>query len=319
MTVRRTILRRIATVGARTGAAGSAVMLLLTMFGLPFAGVPEAGAAVTVGTATVVNPFDGGPEQGQPLDEGGSATPFSLLLPSGAACTGDSTNAGYRVQSYIVPSSVNPATLTWDANGPVPTGVGANLRQPLYQATSTAYVSGQTADANPVGGPGPIISIPAFSYGVYSPGNVPAGVYNIGIACTLGGPSSTQLDKYWNTTITVVADSGDEPAQIAWTVGGGSTTTTTTASTTTTTGGSTTTTTTDGSTTTTLDDSSTTTSTTVAGGGGTGGTSVGGSITSLPVTGGSPMAMLVWAVLLLLFGRAALILGRPIRVRPAKR
>src|SRR5262245_64190200 len=113
-------------------------MLVVTVFGLPLAGVPRASAAASAGTATMVSPFDGSPQAGQPLDEGGSATAFSLLLPTGAACTGDSSNSDYRVQSYFVPASVSPSSLTFDFSGPIPNGLGANIRQPLYQTSSSA-------------------------------------------------------------------------------------------------------------------------------------------------------------------------------------
>ena len=325
MNARRQLRRRIGAAAARTGAIGSAAMLLVTVWGMSLSGVPQAAAAaINAGPAVVVAPFDGTPGAGQSLDAGGSATEFSILLPTGAACTGDSANGGYRVQGYMVPVAVAPGTLTFDATGPTPNGIGANFRQPLYTALGSGFVDAQTSAATAAGGPGPVVNIPAMSLAVFSPGNIPAGDYNLGIACTLGTASATQLDKFWNVVVTVATDAGDAPAGVTWTISEGSATTTTTSAstTTTTTGGTTTTTaggtttTTDGSTTTTTGDGSTTT--TVLGGGSPTGTSVGGSITSLPVTGSSTMSLVVWSVLLVLFGRIALLLGRPPRVRPAR-
>lgn len=326
MNARRQRLRRIGAAAARAGAIGSAAMLLVTVWGASLSGVPQASAAaIDGGPAVVVSPFDGTPGAGQPLDGGGSATEFSILLPTGSACTGDSANGGYRVQGYLVPVTVAPGSLTFDAIGPTPNGLGASFRQPLYTALGSGFVDAQTSAATVAGGPGPVVNIPAMSLGVFSPGNIPAGEYNLGIACTLGTASATQLDKFWNVTVTIAVAAGDEPAGVTWAIDEGSTTTTTTAggTTTTTTGGATTTTTaggttttTDGSTTTTLDDGSTTT--TVFGGGSPTGTSVAGSIISLPVTGSSTMSLVVWSVLLVIFGRIALLLGRPPRVRPAR-
>jgi hypothetical protein len=48
-----------------------------------------------------------------------------------------------------------------------------------------------------------------------------------------------------------------------------------------------------------------------------GGVSVAGSVTQLPVTGKSTTALVVWSVLLLVFGRMAVLLGRPPRVKQA--
>jgi hypothetical protein len=325
MNARRQVLRRIGAAAARTGAVGAAAMVLVTVWGMSLSGVPQASAAATdAGPAQVVAPFDGTPGAGQPLDAGGSATEFSLLLPTGAACTGDSANAGYRVQGYMVPAAVAPGSLTFDATGPVPNGLGASFRQPLYTALGSGFVDAQTSAATVAGGPGPVVNIPALSLGVFSPGNIPAGEYNLGVACTLGTASATQLDRFWNVTMTIASDAADAPAGVTWTVSESATTTTTTSgsTTTTTTGGTTTTTaggtttTTDASTTTTTGDGSTTT--TVFGGGSPSGTSVAGSITSLPVTGSSTMSLIVWSALLVIFGRIALLLGRPPRVRPAR-
>ncbi|MEQ1786049.1 MAG: hypothetical protein ABL966_03265 [Acidimicrobiales bacterium] len=322
--------RHVARIIARTGAIGSAVMLLLTAWGLSMSGVPTASAAVVAGTATVIHPLDGSPDAGDPLSSGGSATPFSLNLPAGAACLGDSATDGYRVQTYVVPSSIAPSALTFDAAGPVPGGVGASFRQPLYDAVTTgAYVDGLTLanPGTPRPRPGEVINLPGFSFGVFEPGNLPAGTYNVGIACTLGSASATQLDRFWNVQLAVVADAGDEPAGLAWSVAEpGPTTTTTSGSTTTTAGGSTTTTTAEGGSTTTTDGTTTTTevgqttSTTLFPSGGAptgGGTPLVEGVTTLPVTGGSTMSLFVWSVLLVIFGRMAVLLGRPPRVRPA--
>lgn len=162
---------------------------------------------------------------------GNSATSFSVNVPAGATCPGDSANDGWRVTSYMVPASVNPSTLTFDSNGPIPNTFGtpgntqADFRQPLYTATGgSPYTAGQTANAATPPGPGPIINIPAFSFGAF--GDVPSGFgiypgeYNVGIACIVPTPGGAAIDKYWNKTITVTNNPGDTgPAGIAWSVG----------------------------------------------------------------------------------------------------
>lgn len=329
MTVQRLRLRRAALTGARAGVLGSAAMLTLAVWS--FSSPQGASAATDGGGAQVVTPTDGSAGSGAPLATGGSATPFTLRLPAGAACTGDSANDAYRLQSYLVPSSVSPASLTFDFVGPVPQGVGASLRQPLYTVDGNPYVDYQTANATEPGGPGPVVNIPAFWFGVYSPGNVPAGTYNAGIACTKGTASSTQLDKYWNVQLVVVASTSDEPAAFTWTAQQTPTTTTTTitttpgpsSTTTTTTRGTTTSTTAPtGSTTRTSSSSSTTTTTTAPAkvaaaaataaptGGAPASPTVASSVAELPRTGASTTSLVVWSLLLLVFGRMAVLLGR---------
>lgn len=338
MIIRDRRLHRAALRATRAGALGCATMLTLTIWS--FSSPGRASAATDGGAAQVVNPVDGSAGSGTPLTAGASATPFTLRLPAGAACTGDSANDGYRVQSYMVPSTVSPAALTFDFLGPTPQGVGTSLRQPLYTIDGNPYVNAQSANATPPGGPGPVINIPAFSFAVYQPGDVPGGTYNVGIACTKGNASPTQLDVYWNAQLVVTASPADEPAGFTWTAQQTAVTSTTSTSTTTTvptTSGSTTTTaSTTGSTTTTpattASDSTTSGSTTgattlapvVSGasaaaaptGGVPSSPSVAASFAELPRTGGSTTSLVVWSLLLLVFGRMAVLLGRTPAVRP---
>ncbi len=319
--------RRGAQLLARTGIVLSAVMLGVTALGMSPSGVSRAGAAEKAGAALVVTPCDGSPGSCQPLAAGDSSTPFSLLLPTGAACTGDTTNGGYNVTSFMVPSSVDLDALQFDpVQGPNPPGLGADFRQPLYEVSTSAFTQRLTADATTPGGPGPVLDIPAFfldgTVGL-QPGDVPPGTYEIGIACIKGPASDTQLDNYWVAELEVTEDTED-PVGIAWTAQADPSATTTTGA------GGTSTSTTDpsGSTSTTDPGGSTSTSA-----GATTSTSTGDSTTtssgavgpssnsfgsSLPRTGSSPVGLVVWSVLLLVFGRMAVVLSRPTRTRPAR-
>jgi uncharacterized protein (TIGR03382 family) len=153
-------------------------------------------------------------------NEGGSATPFSVRLPDGSTCPGDSANDGYRVNSYMVPGAVDPAEITYDGLGPTPAAYGdhSTFREPLFDIETNSFASAQTADAETPGEPGPIISIPMFSFGVYAPGDLPAGRYHIGIACTL----INEIVTIWDAEIVVTRSNDDEPAQIRWRVADGS-------------------------------------------------------------------------------------------------
>jgi hypothetical protein len=314
---RRRILRDV----ARAGAVVSAAMLIL---GLTSAGRQSASAAAS-GTL-VVKTGPSFPVAGVLVDAGGSADQFVLEPPSGAACTGDSATGGYRLNSYWVPATVDPSTLTWDSVGPVPFGTGASLRLALY-GKNNPFVNVNTAIST-----GAVTNLFPFDFAItgLTAADVPAGAYNVGIACTT---SAGAVDKYWNVVFTFAAAPADKPTGVTWTVNqaaGGGATTTTAGQTTTTTAGATTTTAKSGVTTTTVRSGTTTTvaatSTTTAAavttttsrlGSGSGTVSSGGgsssSGSSLVVTGNSPFVLLMWGLLFLVFGRMAILLGRPSR------
>jgi hypothetical protein len=176
-----------------------------------------SAAGVLQGVADVRAP--GG---GAALSAGNGDTVFTLRPPSGASCGGDSANDGYLVQSYMVPASVDPSTLTFDSSGPIPNAVGASFRQPLYNsATSGAYVNALTLDnaGSPRPRPGEVINIPDFYFDVFGPGDIPPGAYNLGIACTLGAPSGTQMKEFWNTTMTFTTNPAGGFSQVSWSLG----------------------------------------------------------------------------------------------------
>jgi hypothetical protein len=117
----------------------------------------------------------------------------------------------------MVPSSVDPSTLTFGGSGPLPPGTGASFRQPLFDVATSPVVNQNTPAAATPGGPGPIINIPDVNFQVFSPGQIPAGVYNIGIACTLGPASATQMSNFWNVQMTVASNAGGaDNADITW-------------------------------------------------------------------------------------------------------
>jgi hypothetical protein len=265
-----TTTRRLARLTAR--AVGGAAVFLLGATSLVGGPGSEVRAQTTAGAAIVVSGQV--PTTGQPITSGGSASVFALQLPVGAACTGDSASSDYRIQSYMVPSAVDPATLTFGLQGPLPLGTGAAYRQPLFTPQGVRVVNVLTGIAVPAGGPGPIPTLPAFNFSAapFAAGIVAPGTYNVGIACTRGG--GTVLDRYWNVVMNFAADSSDSPSGLTWTVPqvdppGSSTTS---SSTTTTVAGGATTTIAGGATTTIAGGATTTVAggatTTVAGGGG---------------------------------------------------
>jgi hypothetical protein len=328
--------RRVARDLCRAGAALSAGMLVVSLVAA-VGGREGSVSAAAVNAGTLTPEASSGPLAGQPITSGGSATAFSLTPPTGASCTGDSATGNYRVQSYMVPSSVNPATLTWGATGPIPAGTGAALRQPLFSSAGSPVLNRTTAVEATPGSGGLLTGLPAVSFGVFGAGGptvVPAGTYNLGWACTVGSAGPTQLDRYWNVQLTFAVTPTDSPSGITWTLASAPPTTTTTVapatSTTTTAPGATTSTAASDTSvldttpldttpldTTPLDTTPADTATTVdlSAGGGFDDGSGGG---TLVATGSDPLPILVWAFLLLAFGRAAILLARPLKVVPVR-
>ena len=211
----------------RLGAIGALVMLILAVSTL-WNGTGPVTQAASAGPVVV----QGGPgtaAAGQTITTGGSATAFTVLLPSGAACTGDSASGGYRVHTYMVPAAVDPQTLKFNFLGPNPAGSGAAYAQPLFRsATGQAFVNVTTGIADVAGGPGLVPTLPGFDFSStrFVPGYVVPGTYNVGVMCTKA--LGAEVDKYWNVELTFATSATDLPNGLTWTVSGGATTTTTT-------------------------------------------------------------------------------------------
>ena len=186
----------------RAHAAATAVLAAAIVLVHP---VAPARAAATAGPAQIVTAGNGTAASRHVLTTGSDDTAFSLALPEGAACTGDSAHDEYRVQSFMVRDGVDPATLTFGELGPEPTALGSAFRQALYLQNTDAYVNAPTNVAAKPGGPGVVINIPVFTLRGFSAAELPPAKYVVGVACTKGGPSDEQLDRYWATTLDLTA------------------------------------------------------------------------------------------------------------------
>jgi LPXTG-motif cell wall-anchored protein len=171
---------------------------------------PASAQSGEMGVATIRS------RSGEPIDGGGSATEFTIDLPDGAECPGDSFNDDYRVGSYMLPATVDPFEVEWSGEGPHPYGLGdyESFRQPLYDDLTSGYSSKLLAENDGPGQPGQILDFPAFTMDVFEPGMIAPGRYRIGIVCNYFAEVST----VWNAEIEVVTDAQDAPAQIHWTV-----------------------------------------------------------------------------------------------------
>ena len=176
-------LRQVARDLSRLVALLCAVMLIMSIWTFAVVGRAPAGAA-TVGTATLTSVGS----------TGGSADPFSVQLPAGAACSGDSAGAGYRVQTYMVPEAVDPGSLVYAGTGPTPAGFGANFRKPLYRSSGGQAFANQSTDVTT----GVISGLPGFNFALFQPDGaalLPPGSYNVGVACTVGTGAEQVLDS----------------------------------------------------------------------------------------------------------------------------
>jgi Putative Ig domain len=201
MTMRRFTLKKLALRAVVAGA-------VISLCAVPF--ILSSGSASTLdGVAVVTNPYTN-----TAITSGGSSTVFTIDLPTGADCTGDTTNDGYHVYSYLVPQGTSPTSVDF-ATGDPSTGYGFFTSSPSYYGP-----------ANTAPNTGEIISIPEFEWGpavtsynlrsdlLYSGTK---GVWEGGIACA---NSSGTVTDYWNTEITFTSSESD-PDGFVWTAAAG--------------------------------------------------------------------------------------------------
>ncbi len=161
-----------------------------------------ADPPVDEGSAEIITP------QGEPMTSGGSTTLFSLRLPDQASCPGDSASGNWLVQSFLIPAGDDPGAIRYGVAGP------EGSQFPLYAFDSRPYAHQNTRVSSSPDAPGVIPQSPAFNLAVFAPGDVPAGSYTIGIACTY----FRQTARYWDTEIVIEANADDRPAQLTWRV-----------------------------------------------------------------------------------------------------
>ena len=173
-------------------------------------------ASTSVAAGTIDNPVDAGDVQVVAVDAGStvvsggaSGTVFTLQLPEGAACPGDSRNDQWRVQSYIVPVGVDPGELFYESNDPAGDGNWS-----LYGAGTNPYVDELTLPNTEAGQEGLIGTIRPLSFAVFPPGLLPEGEYTIGVTCTF----FREPARFWDTQIRIIDDPTDEPAALRWEV-----------------------------------------------------------------------------------------------------
>lgn len=144
--------------------------------------------------------------EGEPASNGGSATPFRVILPEGAACPGDTASNNWLVQTFLIPAGDDPGTVEYGVIGPEGT------QFPLYAIDTRPVAHQVTRIATVPDGEGVINALPDLSFAVFPPEYIPPGEYTIGVACTF----FRQTARYWDAPIVIEADPDDEPARLSW-------------------------------------------------------------------------------------------------------
>jgi len=162
-----------------------------------------ADAPIDSGSVTVVDPV----VRTKEITNARSATEFSLQLPAGEACPGDSLHDQWRWQTFVIPAADDPGAIVYEVQGP--SGPG---QWPLFD-TRTHPLVDEILQANAAPNlPGAVPAIDALSFAVFPPGTLPAGNYRIGVACTL----FRETAKYWSTEIVITDAPNDKPAKFVW-------------------------------------------------------------------------------------------------------
>ena len=182
-------------VSSMSGALGVAALTLAQAPLVAWAGASESQALIThPGTAN-------------PLNKGGSTTPFGVVIPTNASCPEDTAHHGYHVFSYLVPDAVSPVTVSFK------TGVPDKY---LGYITNGSYFGA----VNTAEGTGQIMGVPtAFSWTRWTsaellPHGVSSAAWDGGIACA---DSHGVVTNFWNSKFVITASDSD-PHGYTWRV-----------------------------------------------------------------------------------------------------
>lgn len=153
----------------------------------------DAGQVVVVSATDVRNP----------IEFGEHTTTFAIRVPDGAQCPGDSMNDDWRLQTFFVPSSDDPAELTYFVTGPA--GPEDDRRISLYTAEGRPYVDELLPANDRPGLPAEIPAFPPMSFKRLPVDYLPSGSYLLGVACT---DRAGKTQRYWDTSVEVLSGPG---------------------------------------------------------------------------------------------------------------
>jgi len=182
--------------GRGTGFVGTVTFALLVVLA---AGTQPSDAASDAGQVVVVSATD----LRNPIESGEHTTTFTIRVPDGAECPGDSMNDDWRLQTFFVPSSDDPAELTYYVTGPA--GPEDDRRVSLYTADGRPYVDELLPANDRPGLPAEIPTFPPMSFKRLPVDYLPTGSYLLGVACT---DRAGRTQRYWDTSVDVLSGPG---------------------------------------------------------------------------------------------------------------
>ena len=192
--------------GYRQASLGFAVFVVSALSMASHASAQTDAGSKDAGDVVVAEPAN----VNRPLREGDSTSAFSLRLPEGAACPGDSANDDWRVNTFLVPADTNLDTLMYQALRP-----DGEAYRSLRYLDGDIYVMEMT-NANPgPGQPGLLTPIPPLTMAWWDAGTIPPGPYKIGVACT---DAVGAVQRYWDTSVELTAAPEVDPGGLRWSV-----------------------------------------------------------------------------------------------------
>ncbi len=190
----------------RLANAAAAAVAATVMVATIAATAPPAGASTVDGIATIAQPGTT-----TPLLSGASTDPFTVALPSGASCDGDTASGGYHVYSYLLPAGTALSSVTFVSHPSA--GLGFfNPSGTYFGPVNTAIGTGEIPSLPNNFEWAPIIAnnyIPLTGAGglLYTgSGTTASGVWEAGIVCA--NSSGAPVDN-WNTEVTFSANATD--------------------------------------------------------------------------------------------------------------
>lgn len=170
--------------------------------------VGATGPGEDAGSVVMVDPLNDARE----YTRGDTTSAFTLRLPEGAACPGDSANDGWRVQTFIVPTGTDLSQLQFLALRPASE---APLEQRSLREINGGIYTQQMTQANTVAGdPGIVLGLPPLTFAYFEAGTFPPGSYQIGVACTT---PDWVVRRYWNSEIEFESAPEIDPGGMRWT------------------------------------------------------------------------------------------------------
>lgn len=169
---------------------------------VPLIAASPASAAIASPAATVNGSVTMSPTSG--TKSGNNYTSFSITLNTSSACPGDSASGNYLWQTFIIDASVDLQSVQFGSTGPVLTESSdtGKFARALYNSSNARVVNKQTDIGTVTNGPITGIGTLKFSANTVATANIVDGSYNVGVACTLAGQSTTQLKSLWSTVVT---------------------------------------------------------------------------------------------------------------------